>query len=153
MLVLPVRNSVPRTSRIVEGHPAQPGKCAGHAGIPNARDLHAGLHILWTSRALQEVHQGVCQYCTPLVRCAGEGSEDGSSGSAPQSLGGCGHLEGEGPDRTCPGVPQLQKAFPVGNRCLQGGTGSGALSKTKRWTVPSRCFWEPLPDPSREELP
>ena len=38
-----------------------------NAGIPDARDLYAGLCILWTSGALQEVYQGVCQYCVPLV--------------------------------------------------------------------------------------
>ena len=131
MLIFPVGNCVPSPSRLVEGHPAQPGKRAGCAGIPDARDLHAGPRVLWTSRALQEVYQGVRQYCMPLVRCAGEGSEDGSGGSAPQSLGGCGHLEGKGPVRACPSVPQLRKAFPVGNGCLPGGTGSGALSETK----------------------
>ena len=67
-------------------------------------------------------------------------------------LEGRGHLEGKGPVRACPSVPQLQKAFPVGNRCLQGRTWSGALSETKRWMVPSHCFWEPLPDPGGEEL-
>ena len=51
----------------MEGHSTQPGECAGHAGIPDARDLYAGLRILWTSGALQEVYQGVCQYSAPLV--------------------------------------------------------------------------------------
>ena len=37
MLIFLVRNSVPHTSRIAEGHPAQPGKYVGHAGIPDAR--------------------------------------------------------------------------------------------------------------------
>ena len=48
----------------------------------------------------------------------------------PQSPGGCGRLEGKGPIHACPSVPRLRKAFPVGNGCLQGGTGSGALSET-----------------------
>ena len=91
----------------MEGHPTQPGECVGHTGIPDARDLYAGPRVLWTSGTLQEVFQGVCQYCMPLVQCAGERSEDGSSGSAPQSPGGCGCLEGEGPVHTCPSVPQL----------------------------------------------
>ena len=153
MLIFPVGNHVPSPSHFVEGHPTQPGECVGCAGIPDARDLYAGLHILWTSGALQEVYQRVCQYCTPLVRCAGEGSEDGSSGSAPQSPGGRGCLEGKGPVHTCPSVPRLRKAFPVGNGCLQGGAGSSALSKTKQRIVPSCCLWELLPDPSGEELP
>ena len=67
--------------------------------------------------------------------------------------GGRCHLEGKGPVCACSSVPQLGKAFPVGNGCLQGGTGSSALSETKRQTVPSHCFWEPLPDPGGEELP
>ena len=67
MLVFPVRDHVPSPSRLTEGHPTQLGECAGHSGIPDARDLYAGLHILWTSGALQVVYQGVCQYCTPLV--------------------------------------------------------------------------------------
>ena len=78
----------------MEGHPTQPGECAGSAGIPDARDLYTGLCILWTSGALQEVYQGVCQYCAPLVQRAGERSEDGSGGSAPQSPGAHGCLEG-----------------------------------------------------------
>ena len=89
----------------MERHPTQLGECVSHAGIPDAQDLHTGSHILWTGGALQEVYQGVCQYSAPLVQCAGEGSEDGSGGAAPQSLGGCGHPEREGPVRTCPSVP------------------------------------------------
>ena len=115
----------------MEGHPTLPGECAGHAGIPDARDLYAGLHVLWTIGALQEVYQGVCQYSMPLVQCARERSEDGPDGSAPRSLGGHGHPKGKGAVCTCPGVPRLQKAFPVGNECLQGGTGSGALPETE----------------------
>ena len=131
MLVFPVGDCVPSPSHLTEGHPTQQGECVGRSGIPDAQDLHAGLRILWISRALQEVYQGVCQYCAPLVRRAGERSEDGSSGSAPQSLGGCGRLEGEGPVHTCRWVPQLRKAFSVGNGCLQGGTGSGALPRNR----------------------
>ena len=91
----------------MQGHPTQLGECVGRAEIPNTRDLYAGPCILWTSGALQEVYQGVCQYCVPLVRCAGERSEDGSGGSAPQSLEGRGHLEGKGPVHACPSVPRL----------------------------------------------
>ena len=40
---------------------------SGRAGIPDAQDLYAGLRVLWTSRALQEVYQGVCQHSVPLV--------------------------------------------------------------------------------------
>ena len=105
MLIFPVRNRVPSPSRLVEGHPTQLGECACRAGIPNARDLYAGPRILWTSGALQEVYQGVCQYCVPLVRRAGERSEDGSGGSAPRNLGGRGRLEGKGSVRACPSVP------------------------------------------------
>ena len=50
-----------------EGHLTQPGECAGRAGIPDAQDLYTGPPILWTSGALQEVYQGVCQYSAPLV--------------------------------------------------------------------------------------
>ena len=71
----------------------------------------------------------------------------------PRSPGGHGRFEGKGPVRACPSVPRLRKAFPVGNRCLQGGTGNIALSETKQRMVPSSCFWEPLPDPGGEELP
>ena len=85
MLIFPVGDCVPSPSHLVEGHPTQLGKCAGHAGIPDARDLHAGPCILWTGRALQEVYQGVCQYSVPIVQCAGEGSEDGSGGAAPKA--------------------------------------------------------------------
>ena len=152
MLIFPVGDRVPSPSRLTEGHPTQPGECVGHAGIPDAQDLHTGPRILWTSGALQEVYQGVCQYCMPLVRHAGERSEDGSGGSAPQSLGGRGCLERKGPVHACPSVSRLRKAFPVGNGCLQGGTGSGALPETERWMVSSHCLWESLPDPSGEEL-
>ena len=51
----------------MEGHPTQLGECAGCAGIPDAQDLYAGPCILWTSRAVPEVYQGVCQYSMPPV--------------------------------------------------------------------------------------
>ena len=35
--------------------------------VPDAQDLHAGLHVLWTNRALQEVYQGICQLRASLV--------------------------------------------------------------------------------------
>ena len=107
MLIFPVGNHVPSPSCLTEEHPTQPGECVGCAGIPDAQDLYTGPRILWTSGALQEVYQGVCQYSAPLVRCAGERSEDGSGGSAPQSPGGHGRIEGKGPVHTCPSVPQL----------------------------------------------
>ena len=68
----------------MEGHPTQPGECAGHAGIPDARDLYAGPCILWTRGALQEVYQGVCMTLIQRVR---ERGEDGSGGSAPLKPG------------------------------------------------------------------
>ena len=49
------------------GHPTQPGERVGCVEIPNARDLYAGPRVLWTSGALEEVYQRVCQYCAPLV--------------------------------------------------------------------------------------
>ena len=67
VLILPVGNRVPGPSCLAEGHPAKLGECVGHAGIPDARDLYAGPCILQTSRALQEVYQGVCQHSVPLV--------------------------------------------------------------------------------------
>ena len=67
VLIFPVGNCVPGPSHLMEGHPTQSGEYVGHAGIPDARDLYAGPHILWTSEALQEVYQGVCQHSTPLV--------------------------------------------------------------------------------------
>ena len=79
----------------MKGHPTQPGECAGHAGP----------RVLWTSGALQEVYQGVCQYSAPLVQHVRERGEDGSGGSAPQKPGGHGCPEGKGPIHTCPGVP------------------------------------------------
>ena len=48
-------------------HPAKPRQHVSHGGIPNARDLHAGLHILWIGGALPEVYQGIHQHSTPLV--------------------------------------------------------------------------------------
>ena len=48
-------------------HPAKLRQHASHGGIPNARDLHAGPHILWISRTLLEVYQGIHQHSTPLV--------------------------------------------------------------------------------------
>ena len=91
----------------MEGHLTQLRECVSCAGIPIAQDLYAGPHVLWTSGALQEVYQGVCQYSVTLVRCAGERSEDGSRESAPQSPGGHGHPEGKGPVHTYPSVSQL----------------------------------------------
>ena len=104
VLIFPVGNRVPSPSCLTEGHPTQPGEYVGCAGISNAQDLYAGPRILSTSGALQ-IYQGVCQYCMPLVRHAGERSEDGSSESAPQSPGVHGRLEGKGPVRACPSVP------------------------------------------------
>ena len=104
MLIFPIGNRVPSPSCLAKGHLTQPGECASHAGIPDAQDLYAGLHVLWASGALQEVYQGVCQYSAPLVRCAGERSEDGSGGSVPQSHGGRGCPEGKDPVCACPSV-------------------------------------------------
>ena len=36
VLAFPVGNRVPSPSCLAEGHPTQPGECAGHAGIPDA---------------------------------------------------------------------------------------------------------------------
>ena len=44
------------------GHPAEPQQCGSCGGIPNARDLHAGPHVLQISGTLLEVHQGFCQH-------------------------------------------------------------------------------------------
>ena len=49
--------------------------------------------------------KGFTNIAHPLYNVLGEGSEDGSSGSAPQSLGGRGHLEGKGQVCVCPSVP------------------------------------------------
>ena len=67
----------------------------GHAEIPDAQDLYAGPSILWTSSALQEVYQGVCQYSMPLVQRARERGEDGSGGSAPNAWEAVGILKGK----------------------------------------------------------
>ena len=48
-------------------HPTEPRQCVSHGGIPDARDLHAGLCVLQISRALLEVYQGIHQLCTPPV--------------------------------------------------------------------------------------
>ena len=48
-------------------HPAEPRQHVCHGGIPNARDLHAGPHVLWINGTLPEVHQGICQHSMPLV--------------------------------------------------------------------------------------
>ena len=61
--VFPVRNCLPGSPCLAMGHPAELRQCA----IPNARDLHAGLRILWISGTLPEVHQGFCQHSATLV--------------------------------------------------------------------------------------
>ena len=48
-------------------HPAELRQCVSCGGIPNARDLHAGPHILWISGILLEVYQGFCQHSMTLV--------------------------------------------------------------------------------------
>ena len=62
-----VRNCLLGSPCLMMGHLAKPRQCASCGGIPNARDLHAGPHILWISRTLPEVYQGICQYSMPLV--------------------------------------------------------------------------------------
>ena len=51
------------------------------------------------------------------------------------------------------GVPGLQQAFPVGNRCIQRRIGSGAVTKAGRWTLPSCGIWQQDIDVIRAELP
>ena len=48
-------------------HLAEPRQCVNHGGIPDARDLHAGLLILQINRALPEVYQQICQHSAPFV--------------------------------------------------------------------------------------
>ena len=67
VLVFPVRNCVPSPSCLMEGYPTQPRECVSHARIPDAQDLYTGPRVLWTSGALQEVYQRVCQYSTTLI--------------------------------------------------------------------------------------
>ena len=49
------------------GHPAEPRQHASCGGIPDARDLHAGPHILQISGTLPEVHQGFHHHSMTLV--------------------------------------------------------------------------------------
>ena len=107
----------------MEGHPTQLGECVGHAGIPNAQDLYAGLRILWTSGALQEVYQGVCQYCVPLVQCAGEGSEDGSGGSAPKAQEAVAILKGKVQSAPVLVFPNFKKPFLLETDASKEGLG------------------------------
>ena len=48
------------------GHPTELRQCVSHGGIPNARDLHAGLCILWISGTLSEVIKGFTNLACPL---------------------------------------------------------------------------------------
>ena len=48
-------------------HPAKLQQCASCGGIPDARDLHAGLCILQISGTLLEVYQGFRQHSATLV--------------------------------------------------------------------------------------
>ena len=123
MLIFPVGNRVPSPSCLTEGHPTQPGECAGHAGIPDAQDLYAGLRVLWTSGALQEVYQGVCQYSVPLVRCAGERSEDGSGGSTPRSPGAVDVLKGKVQSAPVLVFPDFNKPFLLETDASKEGLG------------------------------
>ena len=124
MLNFPIGNRVPSPPRLVEGHPAQPGKRTGRAGIPNSRDLHAGPHVLQTSRALQEVYQGVHQYCMPLVRRAGEGSEDGCSGSAPEAQEAVVVLKGKVQSMPVLVFPDFEKPFLLETDASKEGLGA-----------------------------
>ena len=51
------------------------------------------------------------------------------------------------------GVPRLQQAFPVGNRCIQRKIGSGAVTKAGCWMLPSCVGWQPDIDVIGAELP
>ena len=95
----------------MEGYPTQLGECVGHAGIPYARDLYTGPCVLRASGALQKVYQGVCQYSVPLVCHVRERGEDGLGRSAPQSPGGCRHLEGKGQSAPVLVFPDFDKPF------------------------------------------
>ena len=66
---------------------------------------------MWSGRALQEVYQGVCQYSMPLVRCAVEGSEDGSSGSAPEAREAVAILKGKVQSAPVLVFPDFKKPF------------------------------------------
>ena len=67
VLVFPVRNCLLGSPHLAMGHPAEPRQRVIHGGIPNARDLHAGPHILWISGTLLAVYQGIHQHSAPLV--------------------------------------------------------------------------------------
>ena len=67
MLVFPVRNCVTGSPNLVMGHSAKPRQRKGCGGIPDARDLHTGPSILWTSSALPEVYQGIHQHSALLI--------------------------------------------------------------------------------------
>ena len=67
MLIFPVGNCLPGSPCLTTRHPAKPRQRVSHGGIPNARDLHAGLCILWIGGTLLEVYQGICQHNAPLV--------------------------------------------------------------------------------------
>ena len=51
------------------------------------------------------------------------------------------------------GVPRLQQTFPVGNRCIQGRIGRGAVTKAGWWMLPSCSIWQQDIDTVRAELP
>ena len=59
VLIFSVGNHLLGSPCLVTGHPAEPQQFASCGGIPDAIDLHAGLHVLWISGTLLEVHQGI----------------------------------------------------------------------------------------------
>ena len=67
VLMFPVVNHLLGSPRLTMGHPAEPQQCANCRGVPDARDLHTGLRILWTRGTLPEVYQGFHQHNMTLV--------------------------------------------------------------------------------------
>ena len=124
MLIFPVRNGVPSPSCLVEGHLTQPGECASHTRIPNAQDLYAGPCILWTSGALQEVYQGVCQYSVPLYDMLGKEVKMGPVDLPPKAREAVAILKGKVQSAPVLVFPDFEKPFLLETDASKEGLGA-----------------------------
>ena len=93
-------------------------------GVPNARNLHSGPHVLQAGGTLLALHQGIHSYHKTSVQCAGKGSQDGPHTA---TSGGAGSSEDpEGQDSVCPMLVflDLDKPFLLETDASKEGLGS-----------------------------
>ena len=99
-------------------------ECVGHAGVPGARDLHAGPCILRTSGALQEVYQGIHQHGMPLYNVLGKEVKMGPVDLPPKAWEAVNVLKGKVQSMPILVFPDFNKPFLLETDASKEGLGA-----------------------------